>query len=72
MEVRVRERVRFTHEMLERNLSDTTIEVVAQIMENTRKEQGHGEAEIKAKEIRMLIETGLSEQSLLWKLKQMK
>ena len=70
MEVQVRERSRLTHELLERNLSNTTIEVVSQIMESTRKEQGHSKAEAKAKEIRELIETGISEEQLLQKLKQ--
>ena len=71
MEVQVRERSRLTHELLVRNMSDTTIEAVAKIMESMRKENDYGEteAEAKAKEIRKLIETGLSEKLLLEKLK---
>ena len=71
MEVQVRERVRLTHELLVRNMSDTTIEAVAKIMESMRKENDYREteAEVKAKEIRELIETGLSEKLLLEKLK---
>jgi hypothetical protein len=72
MKDRVIERLKLMHEELERNFSNTTTEAITQIIERTRKEQGHSEAEAKAKELRLLIETGISEAELLNKLNQMK
>ena len=59
------------HELWEMELSDDTIEAVVQIIEHTRINCGHDGAEAKAKEIRMLIETGISEAELMEKLNQM-
>lgn len=66
------ERLILMHELWEWNLSDTTIETIVQIIENIRINHGHDKAEAKAKEIRLLMETGISEAEFLQKLEQMK
>lgn len=53
-----------------RNFSDTTTETITQIIVSTRINQGHEAAEAKAKELRLLIETEISEEELLKKLKE--
>lgn len=58
------ERVKLWHTLFERKRSDTMIDAIMQIIERTRIEQGHTKAEEKAKEIRGLIETGISEPEL--------
>lgn len=70
MQTQTIERLKLMHELWARNLSDTTIEAIVQIMESMRTEQGHSEAE--AKEIRELIETGISEAELLKTLNQIR
>lgn len=62
------ERLKLMHELVKRKLSRKTIETVAQIIENTFNAQGYVKAEEKAKKIRELIETGISETELLRKL----
>ena len=63
------ERLKLMHELVKRKLSRSTIETVAQIVENTYNAHGYAKAELKAKEIRELIESGISEAELLKKLK---
>lgn len=72
MKAPVIERLLLMHEELERNFSDTTTEAITQIIKSTRIDQGHEAAEARAKEIRELIEDGLSETQLMQKLNQMK
>lgn len=69
MSTPVIERLKLMHERLERNFSDDTQEAITQIIESLRINQGHHAAEAKAKEIRELIESGLSEAELLQKIK---
>ena len=71
MKIATIERLKLMHELWARKLFDTTIEAVVQIIERTRINQGHNEAEAKSKEIRLLIETEISEAELLQKLDQM-
>ena len=71
MKAPVIERLLLLHELWARNLSDTTIEAVVQILERTRIEQGHSKAEAVAKEIREIIETENSESGILKKINQM-
>lgn len=72
MKDRVIERLKLMHELWERNLSNTTIEAIVQLLENTRLNKGHSKAEEIAKELLTLIESGISEAELLNKLNQMK
>ena len=72
MKAPVIERLKLMHERLARNLSNTTEESITQIIENTRKNSGHVQAEAKAKEIRLLIESEISEAELVQKIEQMK
>ena len=72
MKIQIIERSKLMRAEWAKKFSDTTTEVITQIIENTRKEQGHDKAEAKAKEIRLLIETGISEAEFLQKLDQMK
>ena len=62
------ERVRLMHEEFVRGFSDNTNEVITQIIESTRINNGHFAAEAKAKEIRLLIENNISEAELLDKI----
>ena len=62
------ERVRLMHEEFARVFSDNTTEVITQIIESTRINNGHFAAETKAKEIRLLIENNVSEAELLDKI----
>ena len=62
------ERVLLTHEEFARGFSDNTTEVITQIIESTRINNGHLAAEAKAKEIRLLIENNISEAELLDKI----
>ncbi len=62
------ERVRLTYEELARHFSDTTTEAITQIIEHTRINSGHFAAEATAKEIRLLIESNISEAELLDKI----
>ena len=62
------ERVLLMHEEFARGFSDTTTEAITQIIESTRINSGHFAAEAKAKEIRMLIESDISEAELLDKI----
>lgn len=64
------DRLKLLHELWARKLSDDTVEAVVQILESTRINQGHEAAEAKAKELRLLIETEISEEELLKKLKE--
>ena len=66
------ERVRLMHEEFSRKFSDTTIETITQIMEDIRINRGHFAAEAKAKEIRLLIESEISEADLVKQLDQQK
>ena len=68
MKAPVMERLLLGHAERVRNISDDTSEIITQIIERTRIEQGHLEAEARAKEIRELIETGISESELAKKL----
>ena len=65
MKIQVIERSKLFLSQWVRTCSDTTHEAITQIIERTLKEQGHEEAEAKSKEIRLLIETGISEAELL-------
>ena len=65
------ERCKLTHLELAMNLSNTTSERITQIIANTRTSKGHEASEAKAKEIRELLESGISEKDLLKKLKAM-
>ena len=71
MQIPTIDRLKLLHELWERSLSDVVIEAVVQNIEYIRKNQGHSAAESKAKEIRLLIETGITESELLKQLKQM-
>ena len=62
------ERLKLMHELVKRELSRKTVETVAQLIETTYNTQGYVKAEEKAKKIRELIETGISEAELLKKL----
>ena len=62
------ERVRLMHEEFARGFSDNTTEVITQIVESARINNGHFVAEAKAKEIRLLIENNISEAELLDKI----
>lgn len=62
------ERLTIMHELWVRNFSNITIEKIVQILEEIRINYGHDKAEAKAKEIRLLIETGISAAELLQKL----
>ena len=62
------ERVLLMHEEFARGFSDTTTESITQIIESTRINNGHFAAEAKAKEIRKLIESDISEAELLDKI----
>lgn len=53
-----------------RNFSESTNEIITQILLSTRTNQGYGAAEEKAKEIRLLIESDISEEELVKKLKE--
>ena len=62
------ERLKLMHELVKRKLSRKTVETVAQLIETAYNTQGYVKAEEKAKKIRELIETGISEAELLKKL----
>ena len=62
------ERLKLMHELVKRKLSRKTIETIAKFIENTFNAYGYVKAEEKAKQIRELIETGISEAELLRKL----
>lgn len=64
------ERWKLLRTIWDATLSDITIEKITQIIERTRIEKGHVSAEAVAKEIRLLIESGISEEELLDKLDQ--
>ena len=64
------ERVRLMHEEFARGFSDNTTEVITQIIESTRINNGHFAAEAKSKEIRLLIESGISEAELINKISE--
>ena len=51
-----------------RNFSDATMEAITRIIVSTRINLGHCEAEEKAKELRELIESGISETDFLQRL----
>ena len=72
MQTQTIDRLKLMHELWARNLSNTTIEAIVQVVENTRIAQGHSKAEAKAKELRLLIESEISETEILKKLNQMK
>ena len=72
MKIPTIDRLNLLHELWKLNLSDTAIEAVVKLLENTRIEQGHEKAELIAKEILSLIQTEISETELLEKLNQMK
>ena len=65
------ERLKLMHELVKRKLSRNAIETVVQIVEATYNASGYEKAEAKAKEIRELLESGISEAELLKKLKLM-
>ena len=62
------ERSRLIREEFARGFSDSTTEAITQIIESTRIDSGHFAAEAKAKEIRLLIESDISEAELLDKI----
>ena len=62
------ERVLLMHKELGCRFSDTIIESITQIIESTRINKGNFAAEAKAKEIRLLIESNISEVELTEKL----
>ena len=64
------ERLLLMHEILVRGLSDDALEAITQIIESTRINSGHFAAESKAKEIRQLIESDISEVELLNKISE--
>ena len=64
------ERLLLMHEILVRGLSDDALEAITQIIESTRINSGHFAAESKAKEIRQLIESDISEAELLNKISE--
>ena len=64
------ERVRLMHEEFARGFSGNTTEVITQIIESTRINNGHFAAEAKSKEIRLLIESGISEAELINKISE--
>ena len=57
---------------MEQRPSLSTQEKISQVIKNSRETKGHNEAEAKAKEIRLLMETGIRETELLKKLNQMR
>ena len=65
------ERLKLMHELWERELSDSTREIIVQILKNTRINQGYEKAEIKAKRIRNWLESNVAEVELVRKLKRM-
>lgn len=71
MNAPVIERLKLMHEELARNFSYITREAITQIIEKIRINQGHSQAEKKAREIRELIESGVREKDLLHILNQM-
>ena len=71
MEPKVIERSKLMRSEWDRAFSDTTMDAITQIIVSVRQEKGHSAAESKAKEIRLLIETGITESELLKQLKQM-
>ena len=62
------DRLLLFHEVFSRGFSDDTVEVITQIIESTRINSGHFAAEAKAKEIRLFIESDISEAELLDKI----
>ena len=62
------ERLLLMHEISARGLSDDALEAITQIIESTRINSGHFAAESKAKEIRQLIESDISEIELMEKI----
>jgi uncharacterized membrane-anchored protein len=63
------ERLKLMHELVKRKSSRNAIENVVQIVEATYNAHGYAKAEAKAKDIRELLESGISESELLKKLK---
>ena len=63
------ERLKLMHELVKRKLSRNAIEKVSQTVEAAYNTHGYAKAEAKAKEIRELLESGISEGELLKKLK---
>ena len=72
MKIQIIERSKLMRAEWKRELSDDTVEVITRIIEYTRINHGHDKAEAIAKEIRLLIETGISEAELAQRLEQMK
>ena len=70
MPIPIIDRSKLMRTLWARNWSDTAVEKIAKVIGNTRIESGHEAAEAKAKEIRELIESGLSEAELLKKLEE--
>ena len=61
MKIRAIARLKLIRKLVERNISDTTLETIVQIMVSIREEHGHTEAEAKAEEILSILKTEISE-----------
>ena len=70
MPIQTIERSKIMRILWAKTLSNTAVEKIVKVIGNTRIESGHEAAEAKAKEIRELIESGLSEAELLKKLEE--
>ena len=57
---------------MEKKLSVPTQEKISQVIKNIREKQGHDQAEAKAKEIRLMLESANSEAEFLSEFYQMK
>lgn len=65
------ERLKLMHELWERELSESTREIIVRILKNTRINQGHEDAEVKAKRIHNWLEANIAEEELVRKLNRM-
>ena len=68
--IQVIERSKLLRAEWARNYSDNTTDIITDIIVKARESKGHDAAEAVAKEIRLLIESGISEEELLDKLDQ--
>ena len=71
MKIQIIERSKLMRAEWARNFSNITMDAITDILVTAREEKGHDEAEAIAKEIRLLIETGISEIELMEKLNHM-
>ena len=72
MKITAIERLKLWQKEWEMKFSDSTSKMITQILVHIRENSGHNQAETQAKEIRELIETGISERELQKQLAKMK